>query len=446
MLLSRINSGRPFFASKLRAGACIFYLMIMTSIAVAASTDAKSDDALTGTTEPAGSARAFAAYDWNLDQSERPLLNLPDQVNEGVAVSLAYPMGQFRFPLFQPLHFNPSSGGYSLQLIAAGSPRTIELKETETQGNYASSDGSRVYLVDNKDLKKIRMNDATEYTFVRFTDGSFRCIRVKTRGGAIITLVYTRDNRIHCLVDSFGRTLKFNYQDQRIGSITQTWIANSVALTKDWPLGSGRTEVKFAHASNSQPLVPGSAKPVPNNAITTRYTRAMIDSDRLLAGIFGGAGAVAAANGFEPEGLAGQYPLYRGDVTANDGRILRGHLSYAMHLYGNAHGTADMALYVPAGFTSHSPEPSPTDAAVTFFYPRLGNLTNVTLAVFHVANFSISNEGGRVRIGNIGGPGGSVSSYKHSHIEFYRGDTGLPSAAARTQLRIDPVSVFRSRS
>jgi len=48
-----------------------------------------------------------------------------------------------------------------------------------------------------------------------------------------------------------------------------------------------------------------------------------------------------------------------------------------------------------------------------------------------------------LRIGNIGGPGGSVGSYRHSHIEFYRGNTGgLPSLAARAHLRIDPATVF----
>jgi hypothetical protein len=79
-----------------------------------------------------------------------------------------------------------------------------------------------------------------------------------------------------------------------------------------------------------------------------------------------------------------------------------------------------------------------------FYYPKLGNLTDVTVAVFHVANFHLSYEDGRVRIGNIGGPGGSIGSYKHSHIEFYRGNTGLPSGSMRAKLRIDPVSVFAS--
>ena len=115
-----------------------------------------------------------------------------------------------------------------------------------------------------------------------------------------------------------------------------------------------------------------------------------------------------------------------------------------MHLYGSADGTGETEVYIPLGFTAHSDEPSPTDAAITFYYPRLGNLTDVTLAVFHVQNFPLSYEGERAHIGSSGGPGGSIASYKHSHLEFYRGNTGLPPLAARVQLRIDPATVFGS--
>jgi hypothetical protein len=212
--------------------------------------------------------------------------------------------------------------------------------------------------------------------------------------------------------------------------------------------GDANSKVSQPAIAAALPVVvamPFVAKRIPNNAITPNYTHEMIESDRGLAKIFGDPGAIAAANGFEPVALARQYPLYRGDIVANDGRVLRGHLSFAMHLYGSIDGTGNSALYVPAGFSSHSEVPTPTDAAITFYYPRLGNLTNVTLAVFHVANFGIRNDGGRVRIGNIGGPGGSAALYKHAHIEFYRGNTGLPPAALREGLRIDPVTVFGAK-
>jgi hypothetical protein len=186
----------------------------------------------------------------------------------------------------------------------------------------------------------------------------------------------------------------------------------------------------------------GLPKKMPRNALISSYTHEMASTDQLLAKIFGGPGAVAAANSFEPAGLSNQYPLYRGDIFGDNGRILTGHLSHAMHLYGSFDGRGETSLYVPAGFTSHSGSPTPTDAAVTFFYPRLGNFSNVTLAVFHIANFAINQEGGRVKIGTVGGRGGSYAFYRHSHIEFYRGNTGLPSASARQGLRIDPAAVF----
>lgn len=186
----------------------------------------------------------------------------------------------------------------------------------------------------------------------------------------------------------------------------------------------------------------GLPKKMPRNALIAAYTTEMAVADQLLAKIFGGPGAVAAASSFEPAGLSNQYPFYRGDIRGDNGGILTGHLSHAMHLYGSSDGRGETSLYVPAGFTSYSGLPTPTDAAVTFFYPRLGNISNVTLAVFHVANFAISKEGGRVRIGTVGGRGGSYAFYKHSHLEFYRGNTGLPSASARQHLRIDPVAVF----
>jgi hypothetical protein len=193
---------------------------------------------------------------------------------------------------------------------------------------------------------------------------------------------------------------------------------------------------------NERAPVFGLPKKMPRNALISSYTHEMATTDQLLAKIFGGPGAVAAANSFEPTGLSNQYPLYRGDVLGDNGHILTGHLSHAMHLYGSLDGRGETPLYIPDGFTSYSGSPTPTDAAVTFFYPRLGNFSNVTLAVFHIANFAITHEAGRVRIGTIGGRGGSYAFYRHSHIEFYRGNTGLPSASARQGFRIDPASVF----
>jgi hypothetical protein len=266
-----------------------------------------------------------------------------------------------------------------------------------------------------------------------------RCATIRQKTGGTLNLLYTANGLVlHGAVDSTGRSLTFNYGREGIRSLTQTWMSNLEGFTKTWSVGDdadAESSVRFAHAVGRKKLLPA-------NAVIHEYTAEMIASDKLLAQIFGGPNAVAGGNGFEPAGLAASYPFYRGDVIGDDGRLRNGHLSHAIHLYGAPDGRGDSPLYIPAGFTSHSSEPSPTDAAMVFYYPRLGNLTDVTLAVFHVANFQMVPEGNRVRIGNIGGPGGSSPLYKHSHIEFYRGNRGLPSAAARAALRIDPVTVF----
>jgi hypothetical protein len=287
----------------------------------------------------------------------------------------------------------------------------------------------------------LNTSDGTVYTFARLADGELHCNQIKDPSGLVISLKYTNDSSIKTIADGSGRSVSFSYTNDYVSSVTQTWRAKSAKLKQTWAIAD---EVRFAHrpAAHAGPSEAEAAKHIPSNAITPTYTEAMAASDTELAAIFGGPGAVAAANGFEPARLGSQYPLYRGDLIGDDGRTLRGHLSFAMHLYGSADGTAETELYVPEGFISHSCEPGPTDAAVTFYYPRLGNLTDVTLAVFHVADFHITHEGSRVRIGNIGGRGGSAASYKHSHLEFYRGDTGLPPSSSRVELRIDPATVF----
>ncbi|HMG76615.1 MAG TPA: hypothetical protein VK582_24275 [Pyrinomonadaceae bacterium] len=394
----------------------------------------------TGSVESAG-----ASFKWNVSDRGLPLLGLPNtHITPGLDQSLGYPLGQFSFPIFQALNYDDEHGRYLLPSLSTESKGVhfIEFAPGERKNTYTSIDGANLTLIDNDSMKVVRTSDGTKYIFVRYPDGEFRCASIKDSSGAALNLLYTANGlMLHGLVDSSGRTITFNYANDGIKSVTQTWMANSEGLSKTWTVGE-QTEtpiipsVKYSHA------VSAFTKALPANAIVRQYTSAMAAADKTLARIFGGSNAVAGANGFEPAGLAASYPLYRGDIIGDDGIKRRGHLSYAMHLYGNADGTSDSPLYVPAGFTQNSGQPSPTDAVVTFYYPRLGNLTDVTLAVFHVADFQMSPEGDRVRIGSIGGPGGSSASYKHSHIEFYRGNTGLAPLAARPRLRIDPTTVF----
>lgn len=401
-----------------------------------------------------------STYGWNLNDAGLPLIDLPDCIGGSIDLALTYSMDQFEFPLFQPLYYNERAGKYILMLIAkdepgrqagrvAGRPLNrhaefIDLVPVGRGGKFVANGKLSLRLEDEGGVKVLSTRDGTIYSFAAQADGELHCSRINDRHGLVINFRYANDASLKTIADDRGRTITFTYTNQVVSSITQTWIENSQQLRQSWAIAD---EVRFAHAPTSPaPLTVAStsAKHIPANAINATYTRAMAASDSVLAGIFGGPGAIAAANGFEPAGLGHQYPLYRGDLISDDGRIIRGHLSFAMHLYGSADGTGETEVYIPLGFTTHSDEPTPTDAVTTFYYPRLGTLTDVTLAVFHVKNFRLSHEGGRVHIGSIGGSGGSIASYRHSHLEFYRGNTGLPPLAARVALRIDPAIVFGS--
>jgi hypothetical protein len=392
------------------------------------------------------STNARLAYRWNIDDQQAPLLGFAEErIRKLFDHTLTYSSEGFDFPIFKALNFDEREGKYLLPTISreTGSLHFIEFAPSGSPNTYASADGTNMQLIDQDTMKTFRTVNGAKYVFVRYPDGEFRCAMIKPKSGVTLHLLYSANGlALHGIVDSTGRSLTFNYGKDGIDSITQTWMAQSEGFTRTWLIGDqieSDNSVKYAHS-----LV-ATMKAIPANALIREYTSEMAASDRLLAEIFGGPGAVAGANGFEPAGLGTQYPLYRGDFIGDDGKIRSGHLAHAMHLYGSADGKGDSPLYVPAGFTSHSSGPSPTDAAVLFYYPKLGNLTDVTLAVFHVADFQITYEGDRVRIGNIGGPGGLSPLYKHSHIDFYRGNTSLPPAAARAALRIDPSTVFAKR-
>lgn len=384
------------------------------------------------------------SYLWNLADDALPLVSLPDHLKGNLDLSLTYSMGNFQFPLFQSLYFNGRVGKYVLMVIPNGGRRAqfINLEPAAGWSQFEAKDDSGLRLADKGKFKLLSTGEGTVYTFLTFADGELHCSRIDDRDGLVINLEYTNNSLIDTISDSSGRMVKFGYTDNYLSAVTQTWGADAGKLTRTWLIDVGLASGPIPGGGAVRTLAP---KNMPKNALQPVYTDKMSASDWVLAAIFGGPGAIAAANSFEPRGLARQYPLYRGDFIGDDGILHRGHLSAAMHLYGSEDGTGGIGLYVPAGFISNSNEPTPTDAAITFYYPKLGKLSDVTLAVFHVADFHLSYEGGRVRIGNIGGPGGSIGSYRHAHLEFYHGNTGLPAAASRVKLRIDPSTVFASR-
>jgi len=369
---------------------------------------------------------------------------MSDEARSDLDNGFIFPFGQFGMNLSESLHYNSQTRKYLLMLLSDKGRRGnfVELRQVGRSNIFSTTSGPKIDLVDHGNLKVLNGSNGNQYSFITDSEGGLRCIRIQDRAGSSIRLSYNSAGLIDGLSDNRGRSVSVNYDDNHVAFLVQTWNVETVRMVKSWNASTSHHAIKSTETSSEEGPRFGLTKRIPRDALTTTYTREMASCDQMLARIFGGPGAVAAANSYEPARLSGNYPIYRGDLRGDDGIFRPGHLSYAMHLYGSENGTGVTPLYVPAGFTSHSSTPTPTDAAVTFYYPQLGKLKNVTLAVFHVADFQVQNENGRIRIGNIGGRGGSFELYKHSHIEFYRGNTGLPSSSRRQAQRIHPSLVF----
>ncbi|MDQ2974359.1 MAG: hypothetical protein M3R69_02975, partial [Acidobacteriota bacterium] len=307
-------------------------------------------------------ADSLSTYRWNLSDSDLPLLSLPDHIGPGVDLSLTYSMDQFQFPLFQSLYYNEGAGKYVLIVSQGQLWKFINLDPMVSGSQLEANGNSGLRLTDDGALKFLSTADGTVYTFAPFADGELHCNQIMDHSGVAINLRYTDASSIDTIADTSGRTISFNYTKNYVSSVTQTWGPQS-SKKQTWAITDDARLSKFV--INVVPTGLEVGKHIPTNAITPAYTEAMAASDALLATIFGGPDAVAAANGFEPLALANQYPAYRGDLIGDDGKIRRGHLSYALHLYGSADGTGDSELYIPTGFISHSTAPTPTDAAVT---------------------------------------------------------------------------------
>ena len=174
--------------------------------------------------------------------------------------------------------------------------------------------------------------------------------------------------------------------------------------------------------------------------------------DQKVAATFGGTGAVGRT-AYDYNGIYRGYDPAAEARLKGSSRIEMGnplydseHLYWFPHLSGNQAGTENTDVYVPGNYQGQPTGPTRGDAVVTFYYPQLFGMKNVTLAVFHVADFGLQKVGDRVRIGRTGGPGGDSggpSPNRHAHFELWNGRTGfLPPGAKRDAARIPLTSVI----
>ena len=111
----------------------------------------------------------------------------------------------------------------------------IEFSRLGRTNIYSSREG--LELVDQGNLKIIRAANGARFLFVQYSDGTLRCATIKESTGVTLNLIYTANRlALHGVVDSSGRSLTFNYGDEGIQSLTQTWIANLEGVTRTWAI------------------------------------------------------------------------------------------------------------------------------------------------------------------------------------------------------------------
>ena len=111
----------------------------------------------------------------------------------------------------------------------------IEFTRSVSTNIYLAGEGFE--LVDQGSLKIIRAKDGARFQFLQYPDGSLRCATITESKDVALHLLYTANNlALHGVVDSSGRSLMFNYGDEGIQSLTQTWSANLEGLTRTWAI------------------------------------------------------------------------------------------------------------------------------------------------------------------------------------------------------------------
>ena len=144
---------------------------------------------------------------------------------------------KFDFPIFKSLEFDQEHGRYLMPAVLRRDRKLIfiEFSRLSRTNIYSSREG--LELVDQGNLKIIRAANGARFLFVQYSDGTLRCATIKENTGVTLNLIYTANGlALHGVVDSSGRSLTFNYGDEGIQSLTQTWIANLEGVTRTWAI------------------------------------------------------------------------------------------------------------------------------------------------------------------------------------------------------------------
>ncbi len=214
-----------------------------TSVSINGSSEARLDPR--NATGGSGENPLSRNFSWTL-----PLLSLPGRAGLDLNLRLSYnslvwtkkgtamisfdddhgfPAPGFRlgFPTIQSAYLNSETGQWSYLLIGSDGGRTELRRVSSTSVYYESADSSHLFL-DTTDLAAsdpkmiLRAADGTQLTY-KPMGVAYECTEIKDRNGNYITINYNSSGRIANIHDTLDRVITFNYDNDRLSSITQQW-------------------------------------------------------------------------------------------------------------------------------------------------------------------------------------------------------------------------------
>lgn len=230
---------------------------------------------------PLVSLKGRASLDLGLSLSYNSLVWT--KAREGTSIKFdadrGYPGPGFRlgFPVVQAGRYVNSQTGKQSYLMLLPSGRRVELRQTGSANVYEAADSSYLQLTENSDGSlTMRSMDGTSLSYVR-RGSDYQCTRIKDRHGNFITAEYDEQGRITKVTDTLARVVTFNYEGERLRSITQPWN------------GQTHTWARFDYASILvQPNFPNLTIYGPNNTSINALSRVTIGDGSCYSFLYDG--------------------------------------------------------------------------------------------------------------------------------------------------------------
>src|ERR1051326_1344832 len=276
------------------------------------------------------------------------------------------------FPVIQP-YFNTLLNQNGYILLAPDGSR-VELRRVPTATTlYQALDSS--YLLLDSTTMTLKSADGTQALYT-FQGSDLQCTQVKDRNGNYITINYTSFGRVDTIVDTLGRTIKFNYDvSATLTSISQTWTINGSPVTHTWATFEYRNP-NLTINTNFTGLTLLGAQNGSTRKVLTRVTLA--DNSRFDFD-YTSWGQVWKISSFANDGQtllnyrSYNLPLDNSSAQTDCPRFTERH-DFAKYWNRDTNGTEQEAVtsfIVPASTTWTMPEPGST--------PQPGTLAQVTL-------------------------------------------------------------------